>query len=319
MFNNLQKNNPILIAELCQNHCGSITLMREMVHAASEAGVKYIKIQDIHSNELIKRARFDNKKNSSLFRPFLDEYKRLKKLDLPKNFVSIFVNECYKRKCKPIITPFTHKSYDRIKNKKLSAIKIASYDSTSISLLNRLKELNLPFIISTGATTNSQIEKTAKIMRGFQYAFLHCVTVYPTPLHLCNLLKIKFLKKFTPNVGWSDHTKFEENSHVASLAAVLSGAKIIERHFTILDRSKTKDGVVSINEKDAKEFLKISKLKNSEIKNYLKDLNKNWKATYNFKSNRLSKIERLNLDYYRGRFATKYKNKIVYNWKNFNN
>ena len=319
MFNNLQKNNPILIAELCQNHCGSITLMKEMVHAASEAGVKYIKIQDIHSSELIKRLRFDRKSSGSLFRPFLAEYKRLKKLDLPKNFISIFVNECKKRKCKPIITPFTHKSYERIKNKKLSAIKIASYDSTSISLLNRLKELNLPFIISTGATTNSQILKTSEVMKDFQYAFLHCVTVYPTPLYLCNLLRIKFLKKFTPYVGWSDHTKFEENSHVASLAAVLSGAKIIERHFTILDRSKTKDGVVSINEKDAKEFLSISKLKNSEIKSYLKDLNINWRTTYNYKSNRLSKIEKLNLDYYRGRFASKYKNKIIYNWENFNN
>ena len=75
---------------------------------------------------------------------------------------------------------------------------------------------------------------------------------------------------------------------------------------------------MSINEKDVKNF-GISKLKNSEIKSYLKDLNINWRTTYNYKSNRLSKIEKLNLDYYKGRFASKYKNKIIYNWENFNN
>ena len=57
------------------------------------------------------------------------------------------------------------------------------------------------------------------------FALLHCVTVYPTPLHLCNLSKIKFLKKFTPYVGWSDHTEFEKNRHVASLTSILFGGK----------------------------------------------------------------------------------------------
>ena len=74
------------------------------------------------------------------------------------------------------------------------------------------------------------------------FALLHCVTVYPTPLHLCNLQKIRFLKKFTKYIGWSDHTEFEKDQHIASLASILFGSKIIERHFTILERSKTKDG-----------------------------------------------------------------------------
>ena len=102
-------------------------------------------------------------------------------------------------------------AYFRIKEKDLHAIKIASYDSTSYPMLNNLKKLNLPFVISTGATNNSQIIKTSKFMNNQIFALLHCVTVYPTPLHLCNLSKIKFLKKFTPYVGWSDHTEFEKS------------------------------------------------------------------------------------------------------------
>ena len=44
MFKNKNLDKPILVAELCQNHCGSITLLKEMIIAAKEAGVKYLKI-----------------------------------------------------------------------------------------------------------------------------------------------------------------------------------------------------------------------------------------------------------------------------------
>ena len=48
-----------LIAELCQNHNGSISLLKEMVVAAKESGIKYLKIQDIKSQELTHRKKFD--------------------------------------------------------------------------------------------------------------------------------------------------------------------------------------------------------------------------------------------------------------------
>ena len=319
MFNKNDLKKPVLVAELCQNHLGSLTLLKEMISAASEAGVKYLKIQDINSKDLVHRKKFDYKNKKNLYRPFKNELTRLRKLDLLKNFINIFIEECKKKNCNPIITPFTHESINNIKNKKLKAIKIASYDSTSYPLLGNLKELNLPFIISTGATTNKQIAKTSDFMKKKVFALLHCVTVYPTPLHLCNLEKIKFLNKFTKYVGWSDHTEFEKDKHIASLASILFGSKIIERHFTILDRSKTKDGIVSITPDNAKEFLYLSKQSSSEIKYYLKNTNKNWKTCINSKKKNLSKVEKLNLDYYRGRFAAKTKNKIVYNWEEYKN
>ena len=317
MFKNNDLKKPVLVAELCQNHRGSISLLKEMISAAKEAGIKYLKIQDINSKDLVHRKKFDEKNNKNLFRPFKQEYKRLKELDLPKNFINVFIEECKKKKLRPLVTPFTHESYSRIKRKDLHAIKIASYDSTSYSMLKNLKNLDLPFVISTGATNNSQIIKTSKFMSNQIFALLHCVTVYPTPLHLCNLSKIKFLKQFTPYVGWSDHTEFEKNRHVASLASILFGGKIIERHFTILDRPKTKDGIVSINPDNAKEFIKLSKLPNKDIRHYLKDFNKNWKSCISSNTKKLSKVERNNLDYYRGRFAVKSKKKVIYNWQDF--
>ena len=60
MFKSNNSKNPILVAELCQNHCGSISLLKEMIVAAKEAGIKYLKIQDINSKNLVFRKKFDN-------------------------------------------------------------------------------------------------------------------------------------------------------------------------------------------------------------------------------------------------------------------
>ena len=70
-----------LILEICQNHNGSESLLKEMIHAASETGAKYIKIQDIKSSELTFRPRFEkgkiiNKKIITIKRPYDNEYKR---------------------------------------------------------------------------------------------------------------------------------------------------------------------------------------------------------------------------------------------------
>ena len=73
-----------LIAELCQNHNGEISILEEMVAAAAESGADYAKIQSIDSEELSFRERFEGGlkeggKTKVIKRPFKNEYERLKK------------------------------------------------------------------------------------------------------------------------------------------------------------------------------------------------------------------------------------------------
>ena len=62
-------------------------------------------------------------------------------------------------------------------------------------------------------------------------AILHCNSTYPTENKKLNLLFINKLKKIFPNsiIGYSGH----EMGLSTSLAAVVLGAKIIERHITL--------------------------------------------------------------------------------------
>ena len=102
-------------------------------------------------------------------------------------------------------------------------------------------------------------------------ALLHCVSIYPTPLEKCNINKIRLLKKLFGkiNVGWSDHSKFEDCGHAPALASILAGGSYVERHFTILNKTKTKDGPVSINPTESNELIKTMNKKKSYIKKYL--------------------------------------------------
>ena len=128
----------------------------------------------------------DFKKWENLYykKTFKDEYKRLKKLDMTKDFIKfceILFNLQYKTH-----DYLSYGSYYRIKNKGVKFIKIASYDCSSLNFLKN-EVLKLPMVVSTGATKKSEIINASKTLRNNLFAFLHCVTIYPTPLDKCNL------------------------------------------------------------------------------------------------------------------------------------
>ena len=98
---------------------------------------------------------------------------------------------------------------------------------------------------------------------------MHCISIYPTPLIEANLARIEFLKKFTKNIGISDHSNPDKDSHKLSIAAVNLGAKTIERHFTILKKNETRDGLVSVNFDQLCELVKLAKSSKKNIKQYV--------------------------------------------------
>ena len=116
-------------------------------------------------------------------------------------------------------------------------------------------------------------------------------------------------------MGWSDHTLFERDRHAASLTSLLLGASTIERHFTVLKKTKTKDGPVSINFKEAKELAEYIKYDKKKILQILNDeYKKKWKLCIG-KGNKPQSFELLNREYYRGRFAKFVRGKPNYNWQ----
>ena len=97
-----------------------------------------------------------------------------------------------------------------------------------------LPKTKKPIIISTGMSTETQIKKAVKILSQNNLSILHCNSSYPSKTNQLNLRYIEKLKKMFQKsvVGYSGH----EMNLSSSVAAVVLGAKIVERHIT-LDKS----------------------------------------------------------------------------------
>lgn len=308
-----------LIAELCQNHNGSIEILLKMIKVAKANGATHAKIQGLYSSEITNRKEFNNKQNE-IYRPFNVEIERIRKLELSFETEKLFVLECNRLKITPMITVFTHEGAIRAQKAGFTSIKIASYDCASLPLIKNCLKFATELVISTGATYWGEVEQTARYLHIHKkpeqkIAFLHARTIYPTPLNQVGLARMLALRFFGFDIGFSDHSMPEQTELIASKFAITLGANYLERHFTILDRDLTKDGPVSINPSDLNELSRFSQMdsayKYSSLLNY--DLNE----ILHLDSLEPTKSEIINRKYYRGRVASLKNGQYVFSWEEY--
>ncbi len=311
-----------IIVEFCQNHNGSISLLKEMVWAAKENGAAYAKIQTIFADDVTYRPEFEEGKIENgiqkiIKRPCAAEKNRLKPLELSEKDHHIFLETCQKAKILPLTTVFSRHRIPLVKSLGFSTIKVASIDCASFPMIRELAEQFDSLIISTGGTYDDEIRKTASILKNKKFSFLHCVTRYPTPLDKLNLRRMNFLLQFTPSVGFSDHSAPAKDGLKASFIAISLGASVIERHFTLLKPEETRDGPVSINPKQLSELTAACKLSRENLnkKIHAEISSAEYESMIGIENPGLSEEELLNRNYYRGRFASHCGKDVIYNWE----
>lgn len=320
-----------LIAELCQNHNGSQEVLIGMVEAAADAGADYAKVQSIFADDLTPRGRFETGEEEqngvvkTIHRPFRPEYNRLAELELTEADHRVFIETCADHGITPITTVFARKRIPMIASLPWPerTVKVASYDCASVPMLRELAESFDHLIVSTGATYDEEIETVAQVLSDLdvEYTFLHCVTNYPNELSTCNLSRMDWLRQFTDEVGWSDHTLVERDGVIAAKAAIALGAEWVERHFTVLDAAETKDGPVSITPPLLRELDEFAALSDAEkwrlVEAELETKGLEMRALVGNREREMTHEEVLNRDYYRGRFASydPVRKLWVYNWE----
>lgn len=310
----------IVIAECCQNHRGDLGLLREMIWAAAEAGADFAKIQSISSEELTFRERFEQGGRAPdgfeiIRRPFRAELERLQPMDLDDRDHEWFIAECEDAGIRPLTTVFSRSRVRFLAGLGWDHIKVASYDCASFPLLEELAERFRHLFISTGATTDAEIEQAAELLEGRSYSFLHCVTIYPTPVDQLHLARLDHLRQYTPSVGFSDHTLVRRDGLRACAAALLHGADVVERHFRILDEDQTRDGPVSIDPAQLAELVRLARLPREQLAAHVEAEVPDFELMLGSRERELSEAELSNRDYYRGRFASRLGDRQVYNWQ----
>ena len=133
------------------------------------------------------------------------------------------------------------------------------------------------------------------------------------------LKRMNFLKNFTDNVGYSDHSIAGPDNILTSIIACHISADIIEKHYTVLDQDETRDGKVSSNKSNIEQINQFSKLSHSDQRIYLDEKYPLWMDALGTEKRLLTKEELLNRAYYRGRFYSR-KDDVsgqngIFNWE----
>lgn len=313
-------HRPILIAECCQNHNGDREILRRMIHEAAGAGADYVKIQTLRSHEVTFRQRFEEGEKDpdgtvrAIHRPYAAEVARLAGLDLSLDDEAWFVDECRRAGVVPMTTLFTRAAARDVRDLGFEAVKIASYDCASFPLLRDARRWWSTLVVSTGATYDAEIARAAKFLADVDTTFLHCVTLYPTPRTELHFRRMAWLRRFTPRVGFSDHSGSGDGLRASKIALAL-GADCIERHFTVLPADATKDGPVSITPGELAELRAFAdQPRRTRMASIQRDY-PDWEGALGQAHRPLSHAELLNRDYYRGRVASKVGGRDIYNWE----
>ena len=219
-----------VIAEVGINHNGDIDLAKKLIDVAFSAGCQAVKFQKrtvnvVYSAEELARPRESpfGTTNGDLKHGLefgLDEYQEIDRYCKEKGIV--WFASCWDEASVDFITQFD-----------VPCFKIASACLTDDALLRHTRAQGKPIILATGMSTLEQVDHAVQILGQGDLILLHTCSAYPAYYEELNLRVIPVMQaRYGIPIGYSGH----ETGIPSSVAAVVLGACVVERHIT-LDRS----------------------------------------------------------------------------------
>ncbi len=231
-----------LIAEIGNNHQGSVDLARELVDLAADAGADAVKFQ-LRDMAALYRGPQGSSAGEDLGAQYTLDL--LAKFSLDADQLIQVFDHCRERDIDVMCTPWDSPSVKALADYGIPGLKIASADLTNHGLLREAASYGLPLVMSTGMSREDEIRESAALVRstGASFALLHCQSTYPAPFKDVNLAYMDRLAQIGQCVvGYSGH---ERGFHVP-IAAVARGAHIVEKHFTVNRSLEGNDHKVSL-------------------------------------------------------------------------
>ena len=226
---------PFIIAEMSGNHNQSLKRALEIVETAAKTGAHALKIQtytpDTMTLDLDEREfHISDPKSlwagSSLYKLYGEAY-------TPWEWHKPIFDRASELGIIAFSTPFDNTAVDFLEGLDVPCYKIASFENTDLPLIRRVAATGKPLIISTGMASIAELDDTVKAAREAgckDLILLKCTSTYPATAGNTNILTIPHMRElFDCEVGLSDHTM----GVGVSVASVVLGATVIEKHFTL--------------------------------------------------------------------------------------
>jgi N-acetylneuraminate synthase len=220
-----------VIAEIGINHNGDINLAEKLIEVAVAAGCDAVKFQKRTPEVCVPLAQRNVMRETPWGIITYMEYRKL--VEFGEAEYDRIDALCREKRIQWFASCWDNESIDFMEKYQPPCYKVASATLTDLSLLRKLRSLGRPILLSTGMSSLEQIDEAVSATGSENLVLLHTVSTYPASYEELNLRVIPALmERYNVPVGYSGH----ETGLPSSVAAVVLGACIVERHLT-LDRA----------------------------------------------------------------------------------
>lgn len=222
-----------LIAEIGLNHNGDIDLARKTIQAAKRCGVNAVKFQNYATSDFLSDHTLTYQYEGPSGVVVESQYEMFKRYELSYAQLQQLKEFCDSLAITFLSTPTSETGVQQLSSLGCRLVKNGSDYLVNHRLIAAMAKSGMSTILSTGMATMAEIDDAVTCFRqagGTELTLLHCTSTYPTPPEDLNLRRIPVLAQaFGCLAGFSDHSE----GITAATAAVVMGACVIEKHFTL--------------------------------------------------------------------------------------
>ena len=238
----------MIVAELSHNHQGDLSLLKEMIAAAAQAGVQAVKIQTHYAKDLSTGWLKERKEHVEAY-------------ELSEQAHHLFSMWCGEYGVQPVTSVYTDRYCEMLKGNGITTLKLGSAECQDQRLMQSLIQKDFVVWASSGGHDIGSLKFPDQIG-----VIMHCRSIYPHPPNQAGMLRMKALQeRFPQRVGYSSHVDPTHPEWMQPIRiAALMGAAWIEVHFTLKPRRETKDGAVSLDFNQLKEVCDFCRVDESK-------------------------------------------------------
>lgn len=228
---------------------------KALIDVAVEAGADAVKFQTYRSHTVyVKNAgESDYLAEAGIKQDIISIFDDL---SMPYEMVGELAHYCRQQGIIFMSSPFSIADFNAV-DPFTPIHKIASYEISHIRLLEAAAKSGKPLVLSTGASNHGDIRFAVDYFYaqgGKELILMQCTSKYPAPLDTVALKVIPTLKAtYGVPVGLSDHS---QDPVIAPAGAVVLGASVIEKHYTLDKRLPGPDHAFAVTPDGLKQLVK---------------------------------------------------------------
>jgi sialic acid synthase SpsE len=215
-----------IIAEVGSVHDGSFGNALKLIDVAAQQGADLVKFQThIAAAETLRDAPMP---------PYFKgepRYEYFERTAFTPDQWHMLKSHCEASAIEFLSSPFSMEAVELLESVGVARYKVPSGEVTNLPLLEAIAETGKPVLLSSGMSSWSELDEAVNVIRRKHehLTLLQCTSEYPCPYEEVGLnVMLEMQERYRLPVGLSDHTL----TPYASLAAVVLGASVIERHLT---------------------------------------------------------------------------------------